>query len=151
MAYTVHILQAEHFSVPGRITKIFAGKSAADREAARLANVMRDDTDLEDLDEDDVPPVATPENWSSVLEWLQGVHGAAHCYIDVTAMDVIYQDFRVEIAWNDDRAEEGTYSCNIQAIDAWEAETAVRAEMRDHDQYKRQFFTYGRLISCEEI
>lgn len=142
----VYLLQAEHFSNPGRITKIFASKAMADHEAARLANTIRDDTDFKEM-----PPEATPEDWQVLHEWLQDVHGAAHCYIDVSPIEIINQTFHVEIIWNDDQPEEGSYSTQIEALDAWEAETSVRAEMRDHDAYRRQFFTYGRLIECLEV
>lgn len=143
---TVYLLQAEHFSNPGRITKIFANKAAADREAAKLANVMRDDTDF-----DEMPPVSSPDDWQALNAWLQDVHGAAHCYIEIEPMEVIKSKFRVTINWNDRQPEEGDYSDTVEAADAEEAEQTIRDMMAGDDMLKRQNCRYGRLIECVEV
>lgn len=84
MATTVYLLQAEHFEVPGRITKIFTSLKAANKEAAALVNQIRDDTEY-----DEMPDHAGPDNWQAVNAWLQNVHGAAHCYVEVDEHPVI--------------------------------------------------------------
>lgn len=143
---TVYLLQAEHFEVAGRITKIFADKHMADREACDLANQMRIDTDFEDM-----PPPATPDDWQALNNWLQEVHGAAHCYVEVDEHPVISPSFRITIAWNNNDPSEGDYSDTVEAAEAEEAEKIVRKMMACDDMLKRQNFTYGRLIECVEV
>lgn len=152
---TVYLLQAEHFSNPGRITKIYASKAAADREAAKLVNIMLADTDEEDVEEyielvGEKPAPCDGTNWAERMAWLTVVH-EGECYVDVEAMEVIKSEFHVIIVWNDRDPEEGTYSDTVEAADAEEAEQIVREMMAGDDIYKRKDFRYGRLIECVEV
>lgn len=79
----IHLVIASHFSVPGLIKKAYANKDAAESEAARLVNIMVNDTDSEDP-----PAAATNENWPDVLQWLQDYHGAQFCYVGVEDLDL---------------------------------------------------------------
>lgn len=76
----VHVLQSEHFSVPGIITKVFATYAAAQSEAMALVNRMLDDSGRAQS--------ANASNWHSKLEELQEEHGAAHCYVEIAAHTV---------------------------------------------------------------
>lgn len=71
----VHVLQAEHFSVPGIVTKVFGTDAAAQIEAMALVNCMLNDSGRAQS--------ANASNWHSKLEELQEEHGAAHCYVDI--------------------------------------------------------------------
>jgi hypothetical protein len=42
----VHLIEAEHWSVPGLMVKICATEEIAQREALSVLNLMRDDVDL---------------------------------------------------------------------------------------------------------
>lgn len=75
----IHIVTAEHFSVPGLILKAFATAEAANMEAAELVRIMRNDSPMERA-----PLSPTSENWPELLEALQDYHGAAHCYVEIT-------------------------------------------------------------------
>jgi len=152
---TVHLLQAEHFSNPGRITKIFASKAAADREAAKLVNIMLADTDEEDVEEyielvGEKPAPCDGADWAGRMAWLAVVH-EDECYVDVQEMEVIMPSFHIIIAWNDRDPEEGTYSDTVEAADAEEAEQIIREMMAGDDIYTRKDFRYGRLIECVEV
>ncbi|MCL8382076.1 hypothetical protein [Xanthobacter aminoxidans] len=76
----VHILTAEHFSVPGIIVKVFASMAGAEAEACALANIM-----LKDAGE---KPDADASTWQESVTFLQEVYGAAHCYVEIAPHEV---------------------------------------------------------------
>ena len=77
----VYVTQGEHFSVPGCPLSVHATEALANAEAAKLVNLMLDDTRAAGLK---VPRHATADNWAHRLEWLQDYHGAAHCWVAVS-------------------------------------------------------------------
>lgn len=76
----IHLLTAEHFSVPGLVTKAFATPQAATAEAVDLTNLMLKDSDWR--------PLATPVQWQHHVERLQDYHGAQYCYVEIAELDV---------------------------------------------------------------
>jgi len=76
----IHLLRAEHFSVPGIITKAFATSGAAEDAAMSLVNIM--------LKDNGQAQSANASNWRSKVEALQDEHGAAHCYVEIEEVDV---------------------------------------------------------------
>ena len=76
----VHILTAEHFSVPGIITKAFADLAGAEAEAMDLTNLM--------LADNGQAKSANASNWRAKVEALQDEHGAEHCYVDIVEIPV---------------------------------------------------------------
>jgi len=75
---TVHILLAEHFSVPGLIVGAHATREGAVREAVECVNLMLADSPVKKTHQK-----ATTENWQTVMEALQDYHGAQFCYADI--------------------------------------------------------------------
>jgi len=76
----VYLTQGEHWRVPGTPTKIYATRAGAVAKAVELINTM-----LADSGE---PADANLENWEQKLAMLQDKHGAAHCWVEITAHDV---------------------------------------------------------------
>ena len=82
----IHLVTAEHFSVPGLIAKAFLHEADAMAEAAEFVNVMLQDT--RKVTASGFDGTATPDQWGMHLELLQDYHGAAHCYVEITELDV---------------------------------------------------------------
>lgn len=80
----IHLVTAEHFSVPGLITKAFMQEADAMAEAAELVNIM--------LKDDGQDPDADSNQWGIHLELLQDTHGAAHCYVEINEVLVAGPD-----------------------------------------------------------
>ncbi|KFL31724.1 hypothetical protein JP75_06525 [Devosia riboflavina] len=76
----VVIVQAEHFSNPGRVLKAFRAHSDAIAEAVDLVNIML---------KDDGREPCTAEDWEDALEQLQDAHGAQYCYVDLVPLEVL--------------------------------------------------------------
>jgi hypothetical protein len=83
----IFLLTAEHFEIPGLIQRAFHSELGADAEAAELVNLMVGDSDDSEVGEKPAP--STAANWDTALEWLQGIHGAAHCYVEVSSLAVL--------------------------------------------------------------
>lgn len=93
----IHLVTAEHLTVPGQIQKAFADRSGATREAVSLVNRMLIDTGLQ--------PLASTLQWGHHLGRLQEQHGAAHCYVEITEIDV-------------DGVPDGSERATLEEIDA---------------------------------
>jgi hypothetical protein len=82
---TVWIVQGEHFSVPGVPISAHGSVDGANAKAAELVNAMLKDTGRVQ----GKPKAATPSDWRGVpMGWLQDYHGAAHCWVEVNALEV---------------------------------------------------------------
>ena len=75
----IYLVVAEHYNVPGIITKAFRRQEDAEAECLELANIMLEDAKL---------PHADSKNWRGCVEVLQDMHGAAHCYVECEEVDV---------------------------------------------------------------
>jgi hypothetical protein len=73
------LVVAEHYSVPGIVTKAFDNEDKAKRECVSLVNIMLDDMGM---------PNADIANWEGCLAILQDIHGAAHCYVEYQSIAV---------------------------------------------------------------
>lgn len=81
---TVYLLIAEHHTVAGRILEAHATADSANARAADLVRIMAGDSPAaRHLD-----PV-TRDNWQAVLERLQDYHGAAHCFVEIEASEIV--------------------------------------------------------------
>jgi hypothetical protein len=76
----IHLVSAEHFRVPGLRQMAFTTNRAAVSEAVGLVNTMLIDSGHQ--------PLASPLQWEHHLERLQDEHGAAHCYVEITELEV---------------------------------------------------------------
>lgn len=76
----IHLLEAEHFSVPGRIVRAFTNAAYANRAAVDLVNSMLTDNGNQAL--------ASPVNWKHHIDRLQDEHGAQFCYVEVNEADL---------------------------------------------------------------
>lgn len=77
----VFIMQAEHFSVPGVVTRVCRSRDRAIIEAIACVNIM-----LADKGE---RAVNTEEGFTSALNKLQEEYGAENCYADISEHEVI--------------------------------------------------------------
>ena len=77
----VFVLTAEHQTVPGLVQRVYKSLSAARAEAASLVRMMQKDAGRE-VD-------ATDRNYEAALELLQDEFGAAHCYVDISEMQLL--------------------------------------------------------------
>jgi len=77
---TIHLLLAEHFRTPGVVMSAHASDASARIEAAELVNVMLKDSGS--------TSTADPATWERHLSALQEEHGAAHCYVEITRLEV---------------------------------------------------------------
>lgn len=82
MTTTLHVMQAEHFSVPGQALSVHESKAGAERAAAEAVRVMR--ADHVAAHGEGCPEVAG-DDFAACIAYLQDFHGAAHCYAEVTA------------------------------------------------------------------
>ncbi len=77
----VYVVEAEHYSVPGRILRIYRDEQAALDYAKELVVGMLSDYKCAHP-ESDAPDDA--EDWPEVVAWLQDVYGAAHVYVEIS-------------------------------------------------------------------
>lgn len=80
----VFILSAEHFSVPGLVLQAHATKASAVAEAVELVKTMLKDCEYPHRFKAGI----TASNWQDAIEWLQDVHGAAHCYVEIAETEL---------------------------------------------------------------
>lgn len=81
----IYLVEAEHFSVPGRPLKAFKTREAAVVEAIDLVNIMLRDRAIRDQ----AAWLSTvPETWEADLADLQEEFGAAHCYVEIHELKV---------------------------------------------------------------
>lgn len=76
----VYILHAEHFRVPGVKLMVFKTEAAAAKQAVEFTNMMLEDFGWQ--------REATPANWERHLQRLQDEHGAQHCFVEISKVDV---------------------------------------------------------------
>lgn len=77
---TIHLLLAEHFRTPGVVMSAHESDASARIEAAELVNVMLKDSGS--------TSTADPTTWERHIATLQEEHGAAHCYVEITRLEV---------------------------------------------------------------
>jgi hypothetical protein len=82
----VYLVTAEHPTVPGVVHHVCRSHAQAIRRAVELANdILDSQTDvMVDVD----LPVATADNWETVLDPVQEWHGEANCYVDIEAIEI---------------------------------------------------------------
>ena len=73
----IYLVQAEHWTIPGRMTKAFATERGAQSEAIDLVTTMLNDAALE-----------TVGDWVIDLARVQAMHGAEHCYVAITPLEI---------------------------------------------------------------
>lgn len=76
----IYLLLAEHFHTPGVVMSAHASGASARDEAAELVNVMLKDSGS--------TSTADASTWERHLATLQEEHGAAHCYVEITRLEV---------------------------------------------------------------
>jgi hypothetical protein len=74
---TIYLVQAEHWNVPGRVTKAFATEHGAHCEAIDLVTTMLNDSALEVVGE-----------WEIDLARVQDMDGAQYCYVEITPLEI---------------------------------------------------------------
>lgn len=72
----VYLMAAEHFSTPGLVIRICASRELAVKEALACVNIMLADSKMK--------PVIDEADMEVALTYLQNVHGAAHCYAEIS-------------------------------------------------------------------
>jgi hypothetical protein len=75
----VYFAQAEHWKIPGRMTKAFATEHGAQSEAIGLVTTMLNDSALE-----------TVGDWMIDLARVQAMHGADHCYVVIIPLEICH-------------------------------------------------------------
>ena len=73
----IYLVQAEHWYIPGRITKAFTTERSAKSETIGLVTTMLNDAALE-----------TVGDWVIDLARVQAMHGAEHCYVAITPLEI---------------------------------------------------------------
>ena len=73
----IYLVQAEHWNIPGRMTKAFATERGAQSEAIGLVTIMLNDSGLESVGD-----------WVIDLARAQDMHGSQHCYVDITPLEI---------------------------------------------------------------
>lgn len=135
----IHLVTAEHYSNPGLIQKAFANAEAANAEAADLVNLMRKDTGW------DCRTMAGPTSWEVFLLELQDYHGAAHCYVEITELEVAGSAFidaalkiasAVAKAGTDDEGDMIVYADETGSVALLDAANAVESDV---DAYLARF------------
>lgn len=76
-----YLLQAEHFSNPGRILTAHATRESAEDEAVELVNIM--------LHDDGHGHRCGRANWSDKIAYLQDKHGAQYCYVEIDEKEIV--------------------------------------------------------------
>jgi hypothetical protein len=76
----VYVVLAEHWEVPGSITRAFASEEGANKECASVVNIMLKDSEL--------TPNATANNWRDKLVRLQTLHDDEECYVTIIPTEV---------------------------------------------------------------
>jgi hypothetical protein len=86
----VYLCEGEHWSVPGRRSSVHATREGAVSKAVELVNIMVGDHNdgLVDEEKDEALPAATVDTWEDTINTIQDIHGAAHCYVEVTEEQV---------------------------------------------------------------
>jgi hypothetical protein len=136
----VYVVEAEHFSVPGRALKLFTSRRDADIEAASMVNIMLGDQGWDQT--------AKPNSWSAEIEHLQEYHGAAHCYVEISerlieggtpdpvrdaADDILKERERIAKALDD---EADCTGCDEDAVVVRDCARLVRADF-SYDEAER--------------
>jgi hypothetical protein len=75
---TIHIVMAEHYSVPGLVMRLYTDKDRAVAEAVELTNLIL--KDFCEIREEDYTP-ATADTWEAALESVPESFGDANCYV----------------------------------------------------------------------
>jgi hypothetical protein len=73
----IYLVQAEHWNIPGRMTKAFATESGAHSEAIDLVTTMLNDSGVE-----------SAGDWVADLAHVRAIHGAQHCYVEILPLEV---------------------------------------------------------------
>ena len=73
----VYFVQAEHWKIPGRMTKAFAREHGAQSEAIGLVTTMLNNSGLE-----------TAGDWIIDLARVQAIRCAEHCYVEITPLEI---------------------------------------------------------------
>jgi hypothetical protein len=77
----VFLMMSEHYATPGLVVRICATRERAVREALACVNVMLTDSGLKSvIDETDM---------RVAIDYLQDIHGAAHCYAEISEHEVM--------------------------------------------------------------
>lgn len=79
---TVFVVTSEHPFMLGTRAHVFATKKAADKLAAEIANVIRNDSP------DARAPRATADNWKPTVDALQKYHSDRDMYVEVEETEV---------------------------------------------------------------
>jgi hypothetical protein len=77
----VYLMIAEHYSIPGIITRVCATRDKAIAEAMECVNIMLRDSGRK--------PVETETEMDAAIERLQDEHGAAYCYAEISEHAVV--------------------------------------------------------------
>jgi hypothetical protein len=77
----VYLMIAEHYSIPGVVTRVCDTWDKAVAEAIECVNAMLRDSGRK--------PVETQAEMDAALERLQDEHGAAYCYAEISEHTVI--------------------------------------------------------------
>jgi hypothetical protein len=73
----IYLVQAEHWNIPGRMTKAFATERGAQSEAIGVVTIILNDSGLESVGD-----------WVIDLARVQNIPGAQHCYVDITPLEI---------------------------------------------------------------
>jgi hypothetical protein len=73
----IYLVEAEHWNVPGRVTKAFATDRGAQSEAIGLVTIILNDSGLESVGD-----------WVIDLARVQNIHGAQHFYVEITPLEI---------------------------------------------------------------
>jgi hypothetical protein len=77
----VYLLLAEHYATPGLVVRACATRERAVNEALACVNIMLADKGR--------APVESESAMLTALDRLQGEHGAAHCYAEISEHEVL--------------------------------------------------------------
>ena len=77
----VHLMIAEHYSNPGLVVRVCCTREKALSEALVCVNIMLKDSDMK--------PVISEADMQIAIKYLQDLHGAAHCYAEISEHEVI--------------------------------------------------------------
>lgn len=77
----IYLMTSEHFSTPGLVVRVCASRDLAVKEAIACVNIM--------LSDSGVKSVMTEPDMIVAINYLQGIHGAAFCYADISEQEII--------------------------------------------------------------
>ena len=90
----VFLVEAEHFSIPGNVFRLFESEESATRYAVEVTNRIladmrkrygSDDVPLNDGDTIDIPPDATEDTWREVSDWISdNLPNSARAYVSLS-------------------------------------------------------------------